>query len=175
MKEIIEIPEEVNAKMDGFNLEIESGGDKVVKKFNSDRVEVTVSDGSIKVESIKNGKKSNAVVGTYRSHIKNMLEGVQEGYTYKLKTVYAHFPMNVKVSGNKVVIQNFIGERAPRNVKIPEGVSVNVDDDEVTVEGADKEKVSQTAANIEQECHKGSRDPRVFQDGIYVVKNGGAS
>ncbi len=172
MEETIEIPEGFKVEMEGMDLEISGDGDSLKKMFNSPLVDIDITHESIILKTNGDDRKSKAMIGTYRSHIKNMIKGLQEGYTYKLQTVYAHFPMNVKVSGNKVIIQNFIGERAPRNIKIMEGVSVSVDDDEVTVTGNDKEKVSQTAAMIEQGCKKGKRDPRVFQDGIYLTKGG---
>ncbi|MDY6777767.1 MAG: 50S ribosomal protein L6, partial [Candidatus Nanohaloarchaea archaeon] len=117
-------------------------------------------------------RNDRAVFGTYVSHVQNMIEGVQEGYEYRLKTVYAHFPMSVKVEGDQVVIQNFIGERAPRRVDVMDNVDVEVNDDEVVVTGPSKERVSQTAARIEQACTKGSRDPRKFQDGVYLTSTG---
>ena len=51
-----------------------------------------------------------ALVGTIASHIKNMFKGITEGYSYKLSKVYSHFPVTVKTSGNKVIIENFIGD-----------------------------------------------------------------
>lgn len=173
MEEIIEIPDDVDVSKERLTVTVESDGETVEKKFTSPKVDVEVEDGNIKLTASAEGRKSKAMMGTYRSHINNMVNGVLEGYTYKLKTVYAHFPMNVKKSNNDVVIQNFIGERSPRHVEITEGVSVDIDEDEITVTGADKEKVSQVAANIEQECSKGSRDPRKFQDGIYITQKGG--
>ncbi len=173
MEELIEIPEGFEARIEDNTFYLEDGDDTVEKEFNSPRVNIYVTGEGVKLTTDKDDRKSKAMMGTYTSHINNMVEGLQEGYTYKLKAVYAHFPMNVKVSGDKVVIQNFIGERNPREVKIADGVSVKVDDDEITVTGNDKEKVSQTAATIEQECSKGKRDQRVFQDGIYITKGGG--
>lgn len=173
MEDKVEIPEDVEIKKERLTLTVESNGDKVSKKFTSPKVDIEVEDGAVKLTSKNDGRKSKAMMGTYRSHIENMVEGVQEGYVYKLKSVYAHFPMNVKKSNNQVVIQNFIGERSPRKVDIIEGVSVDINDDEITVSGPDKEQVSQTAASIEQECYKGTRDPRVFQDGVYITQKGG--
>ena len=173
MEEIIEIPEEVEVEKERFTVTVKADGNTVEKKFSSPKVDIELEDGKVLLKTSNEDRKSRAMIGTYRAHINNMVEGVQEGYVYKLKTVYAHFPMNVKKSNGEVVIQNFIGERAPRHVDILEGVSVDIDDDEITVTGPDKEKVSQTAANIEQECYKGTRDPRRFQDGVYITQKGG--
>ena len=110
------------------------------------------------------------MVGTIRSHISNMIYGVKHGFTYKMKIVYAHFPMTVKVKGKLVTIDNFLGERHPRTAKIiGDDVKVSVKGDDVTITGINKENVGQTMANIEQATKIKGRDPRIFQDGIYLV------
>lgn len=112
------------------------------------------------------------MTGTIAAHIRNMIKGVTKGYTYRLKIVYAHFPMKVTVKGDTVVIENFLGERAPRYAKILPGVKVEVKGEEVIVSGIDKEKVGQTAANIELATRVRGFDIRKFQDGIYIVSKG---
>jgi large subunit ribosomal protein L6 len=103
----------------------------------------------------------------------NMIHGVTEGFQYKMKTVYSHFPIKTNVEGNTFVIQNFLGERSPRKALILEGVKVEAKGDDVTVNGIDKEKVGQTVANIERATAVKRRDIRVFQDGIYRTSKGG--
>lgn len=172
MEKEIDIPEDIEVEKEGEVVKVSSGDKEVEKEFNHPDTDVEVGGGSITIKTQGEKRGDQAMIGTYASHIRNMMEGVEEDYVYKLKTVYAHFPMTVKTEGDQVVIQNFIGERAPRRVDIMENVSVDVDDDEVTVRGPDKENVSQTAARIEQECGKGKRDPRKFQDGIYLTEAG---
>ena len=109
------------------------------------------------------------MIGTIRSHITNMIHGVTDGFTYHMKIVYAHFPMTVKVTGNKVTIENFLGERYPRTAKIVGSAKVQVKGEEVTITGINKEDVGQTMANLEQATKIKGRDPRVFQDGIYLI------
>lgn len=110
---------------------------------------------------------------TFKAHINNMIKGVTEGFKYRLKVVYSHFPMTVKVQGDEVVIENFLGEKNPRRAKILPGVTVKVKGSEIEVEGIDKEAVGQTAANIEQATRITKWDRRVFQDGIYIVEKAG--
>ncbi len=172
MEKEIDIPEDIEVEKEGEVIRVSSGDKEVEKEFDHPDTSLDVEEGSVKISTGSEKRDDKAILGTYASHIQNMIEGVQEDYVYKLKTVYAHFPMTVKTEGDNVVIQNFIGERAPRRVEVMDNVSVNVDDDEVTVRGPDKENVSQTAARIEQECSKGTRDPRKFQDGIYLTEKG---
>ncbi|MEM2537643.1 MAG: 50S ribosomal protein L6, partial [Candidatus Bathyarchaeia archaeon] len=103
-------------------------------------------------------------------HINNMITGVRKGFTYKLKIVFSHFPISVKVQGNTVLIENFTGERSPRKAKIIGNVKVKVQGDDVIVQGINLEEVSQTAANIEQATKIRRKDPRVFLDGIYLYE-----
>jgi large subunit ribosomal protein L6 len=102
-----------------------------------------------------------------------MIKGVTEGFEYKMKTVFSHFPIKTSVEENKFIIQNFLGERAARTAKILEGVTVEAKGEDITVQGIDKEKVGQTVANIERATEVKYRDIRVFQDGIYRTSKGG--
>ncbi|PSH01678.1 MAG: 50S ribosomal protein L6, partial [Nanohaloarchaea archaeon SW_10_44_10] len=73
---------------------------------------------------------------------------------------------------NKVLIENFMGERNPREISVEDGVTVEIDGEDLTIRGPDKDAVSQTAGKIEQACKKGNRDPRTFQDGVYITGRG---
>jgi large subunit ribosomal protein L6 len=99
-----------------------------------------------------------------------MTKGLTKGFTYKLKIVFSHFPISVKVQGNRVVIENFIGERNPRAANIVGDSTVSVKGDDVIVKGVNIEDVSQTAANIEQATIVRRKDTRKFLDGIYVFE-----
>jgi large subunit ribosomal protein L6 len=98
------------------------------------------------------------------------MKGVTEGYTYKLRIVYSHFPMKVSTKGPEFTVDNFLGEKYPRKTKVLPGVKVEIKGNEVTVTGIDKELVGQTAANIEQLTRIKNFDLRVFQDGIYIIE-----
>jgi large subunit ribosomal protein L6 len=115
-------------------------------------------------------KTQKAMVGTFASHIRNMIKGVTEGFEYRMKVVYSHFPMQLKVEKDKLMIGNFLGEKKPRSANILGESKVKASGDEVVVTGINKEDVGQTAANIEQATRIKRFDPRVFQDGIYTVE-----
>jgi large subunit ribosomal protein L6 len=124
----------------------------------------------IKVQAYWPRKREAALVGTVCSLIENMITGVTKGFTYKLKIVFAHFPISVKIKGKMVSIENFTGERSPRWAKIIGDVKVSVQGDDVIVQGINLEDVSQTAANIEQATKVKRKDPRVFLDGIFIYE-----
>jgi large subunit ribosomal protein L6 len=99
--------------------------------------------------------------------IKNLCEGVIDGYTVKMKVVYAHFPITVKTKDNLVLIENFQGERAPRVAKIHGSTKVTVKGDDITLTGPVLNDVTQTAAEIQAKTKVKYKDHRVFLDGVY--------
>ena len=112
------------------------------------------------------------MIGTWRAHLANMIKGVNSGFRYEMKIVFAHFPMKVAAKGNTITIDNFLGEKATRTAAIADGVEVKVKEDIVTIEGNNVEHVGQTAANLEKATVVKGRDIRVFQDGVYTISKG---
>merc|ERR1712187_104116 len=117
--------------------------------------------------------KQKAALRTVSSHINNMAVGVTSGFRYKMRTVYAHFPINMVIqnAGKTVDIKNFLGEKKLRQVDMLEGVTIKASPkqkDEFWLEGNDVEKVSQTCSLIYQKAIPRNKDIRKFLDGIYV-------
>jgi large subunit ribosomal protein L6 len=168
LREEIPIPEGINVTVDKA-VTVKGSKGTLTRDFNNRNIMIKVEDDNVVVEARFPKKKDKAMLGTIRSHISNMIIGLTDGFTYNMKIVYAHFPMTVKKSGNKITIENFLGERHPRTSKIVGDVDVQIKGDEVIVSGINKEHVGQTMANMEQATKIKGRDPRVFQDGIYLV------
>ena len=173
VREEVEIPEGVTVEVNGNLVKVKGPKGEVERELNYPGVKIFTEDGKVVIYKDFPRRKDIAIARTFKSHIANMIKGVTEGFTYKLKVVYSHFPITVKVQGDKVYIENFLGEKAPRIAEILPGVTVKVMGSEIIVEGIDKEKVGQTAANIEQATRITGRDRRVFQDGIYIVEKAG--
>ena len=173
IKEEIEIPEGVEVNLEKVNIEdtisVKGPNGETSRKFNYPNLTITKEDNSIIIETNFPKKQDKSMVGTTKAHINNMLIGVTDGFTYKMKIVFAHFPMTVKAAKDKVTIENFLGERYPRTAKVVGTAQVKVQGDEVVITGVNKEDVGQTMANLEQATKIKGRDPRVFQDGIYLV------
>jgi large subunit ribosomal protein L6 len=165
-----EIPEGFEASYEDGVLEVSDDSNTVVKKMEHALVDVEVVDDEVVFSTDRDKKDVESIVKTFSRHMENMIEGLEDEHVYKLKGVYAHFPMDIKKQGDELVVENFMGERNPRRARIMEGVDVSVNGEEIEVRGHDKEKVSQTAARIEQLSKKGDRDPRTFQDGIYITE-----
>lgn len=120
-------------------------------------------------------RKQLASVRTVISHVDNMFVGVTRGFTYKMRFVYSHFPINVSLSGRTVEIRNFLGEKRVRKVPLLDGVdyirSADVKD-QIELVGNDIAMVSLTAAQIQQSTNIRKKDLRKFLDGIYVSEKG---
>ena len=172
----IEIPDDVSAEIDHLELTVEGPNGSVTRRLWYPDIDVSVEDGAVVIASENADAKTNATVGTFESHVSNMIHGVTDGWEYKMEVFYAHFPMQVNVEGDEVIIENFLGERAARRAPIRGDTDVQVDGETVTLSGSDKEAVGQTAADIEQLTKVTDKDTRVFQDGVYLVEKptGGA-
>ena len=61
-------------------------------------------------------RKTMAAIRTAISHINNLITGVTKGYRYKMRFVYAHFPINASIGNDKdnIEIRNFLGEKKVR-------------------------------------------------------------
>jgi large subunit ribosomal protein L6 len=172
----IQLPDDVSATVDRFDLTVEGPAGSVTRRLWFPNVSVSAEDDSVAIESDEDDAKTTATLGTFESHVNNMIYGVTDGWTYQLEVYYAHFPMQVSVQGEEVVVENFLGERAPRRTTVHGDTEVEVDGDEIVVRGPDKEAVGQTAADIEQLTRVSGKDTRVFQDGVYITQKpqGGA-
>lgn len=166
----IDIPDDVSAEIDHLDLTIEGPNGSVTRRLWYPDVTVDVEDGQVVIASEESDAKTNATVGTFESHVTNMIHGVTEGWTYEMEVFYAHFPMQVTVEGDEVVIENFLGEKAPRTAQIRGDTDVQIDGEELTLTGPSIEDVGQTAADIEQLTKVTDKDSRVFQDGVYIVE-----
>jgi len=165
----ITLTDGVSAEVEGNKVKATGNKGELKREFRlAYDIKIQKQDNKITVVSESSHRKAKALVGTIIAHIRNMIKGVTEGYTYKMKIVYSHFPMNVKVDGNKVVTQNFLGERTSRIAKIVRNTQVKIEGQDVTVSGIDIEDVGLTASGIEQSCRIVGYDKRRFSDGIYI-------
>jgi len=166
----INVPESVMITLEGRKVTVEGEKGTLVRDFSFAPISIEANGKTVRVWAEWPRKEEAALVGTIHSHIKNMISGVQKGFTYKLKIVFSHFPISVKVQGRTLFIENFTGERRERKVKLIGDVKVKIQSEDIIVEGVNLEDVSQTAANIEQATKVKNKDPRVFLDGIYVFE-----
>jgi large subunit ribosomal protein L6 len=163
----VEIPENVKVSFKSSMLTVEGPLGKTYKNFRKIPVDIELNDNMVLLKAQGTRNSSYAIMNTARSIIRNLLEGVVDGYTIKMKVVFSHFPINVKIDGKRVLIENFQGERAPRVTKIWGETKVVPKGDDVIITGHVLTDVSQTAAEIEDGSRVKNKDHRVFLDGIY--------
>jgi large subunit ribosomal protein L6 len=166
----VEIPEGVEGMLEGRIVTIKGEKGELTRDFSHAPIQIQLEGKTVTVQASWPRKKEAALVGTVRSHIQNMIKGVTTGFTYKLKIVFSHFPITVKIKEKTLTIENFTGERNPRKAKIMGATKVTVKGDDIIVQGINLEDVSQTAANIQNATKIRRKDPRVFLDGIYVYE-----
>ena len=169
IKAEILIPENVKVQFHDNLITVDGKLGKLKKNITKIPVGLSIQDKKILIRPLGKRKKDLAITNTAKSIIRNMITGVEKGFTYKLKIVSAHFPMSVKVKGDKVNIENYFGERSPRTSQVVGNTTkVTVAGEDVIVQGPSLEDVSQTAANIELSANMKGKDHRVFLDGVYV-------
>jgi large subunit ribosomal protein L6 len=171
-KRQVESPKNVTVTLKGKTVHMKGPKGSIERTFIHPRVDISLESGTLVVYAKGSGRSEMGLVGTWEAHIKNMIKGVTSGYDYKMKIIFSHFPIKTTVKGSDLIIENFLGERYPRKAHVIEGVNVKISGDSISLSGIDKEKVGQTAANIEKATVVKNYDPRVFQDGIYLIERG---
>ena len=172
----VEIPDNIEAKMNpirgGFVVTIKGPKGTVEKTFSRLNVNLTLEDSKFVIQSHFGKKREASMVGTITGHLSNMIKGVIELYTYKVQVITSHFPATVEVQKKEILIKNLYGRRDPIRIPLDPSVDIKVKSDLVTITGINKETVSQTAARLAESSRlrgRRSKDPTVFQDGLYVV------
>ncbi len=165
----LDLPVNVKVRMEGNTFIVDGKLGTLRKDITKLPIAIDLKDKKLVIRPPGTRKKDLAVTNTAKSIIQSMIKGVESGFTYKLKVVYAHFPISVKTKGKEIHVENYFGERAPRVSHIVgDTTKVNVIGEDVIVQGPSLEDVSQTAANIEFSTKLKGKDQRVFLDGLYI-------
>ncbi|KAF1356919.1 60S ribosomal protein L9 [Delphinella strobiligena] len=177
-EETLPIPEGVKVSIKTRQVVVEGPRGTLKKDLSHVAVSFSTPKPDVLAITMHHGARKNlATLRTVRTIINNMVIGVTKGFKYKMRYVYAHFPINVNLDKNnetglwEVEIRNFLGEKIVRKVVMQDGVDVEASKaqkDELLLTGNDLEKVSQSAADIQQICRVRNKDIRKFLDGLYV-------
>lgn len=169
----VEIPEGVEVSIKGNVVNVKGPEGENSREFKIGKMDLKMKDNKVIISYKKATKKEKKEMNTLAAHIKNMIKGIQEKFEYELKVCFSHFPITVKVEGDKAIIKNFLGEKVDRSCKIPKNVEIDVKKDFITIKSTDRELAGQAAANFEIATKIRARDKRIFQDGIYIIKKCG--
>ena len=163
----VDIPQNVNVTLKNFMMRVEGPLGKTHKNFKKIPVNININDNKIILKASGTRKKHYAILNTAKSIIQTLCDGVIDGYTVKMKIVFSHFPITVKLEDKKVLIENFQGEKAPRISRIWGKSKVTPKGDDLIITGPVLTDVTQTAAEIQSKSKVKNKDHRVFLDGIY--------
>jgi large subunit ribosomal protein L6 len=173
-KEELDIPKGVEVILtENHQITVKGPKGTISKDFSHARgINMALEDNKIIISTNFPKSGTLALASTILNIIKNLIVGVKTNYQYFCKVCYSHFPCNVEVKPEKkeLHVVNFLGERAPRVTKYLDNVEVKIEGDDVILIGPDKELLGQTAANLKRCCRIKKKDPRVFQDGVYLYK-----
>ncbi|MFH0829631.1 MAG: 50S ribosomal protein L6 [Candidatus Aenigmatarchaeota archaeon] len=174
MEKTLSIPAGVHVDIKGMHVTVKGPKGHLQKDFASPEfgglVKMENAADKVRISTEETKRKYKSEVGTIVACVNNMMQGVTAPWKYKLKIVYMHFPVTVKMQGREVMISNFLGEKAPRKAEIIGDTKVEIAGDEITVTGINLEEAGQTAANLERATRILARDRRVFMDGIFITE-----
>ncbi|MBR9682974.1 50S ribosomal protein L6 [Candidatus Woesearchaeota archaeon] len=172
LKQEIELPADISINIDR-TIKVTGPQGEVEKALVHPKIKITHQDTKVILESKRATKTEKKILNSFCAHIKNMLRGVTEKHTYKLKICSGHFPMNVSLSNDQFTVKNFLGESVPRKLTIKQGAELKVEGSEIIITSTSKETAGQVAADIEQLTKVKNRDLRIFQDGIWITHKDG--
>lgn len=140
----IAIPEGVQIQLKGNHLQVQGPKGSLEHRI-PDGIQLDVGDGEIRVQRETDRRQHRALHGLTRTLVANMVSGVTTGFRKELEVVGIGYRAEVKGK----VLNLSLGYSHPINYAIPNGVSISVDRNVIiTVEGIDKQKVGQVAAEI---------------------------
>eukprot|EP00211_Chloroparvula_japonica_P017670 CAMPEP_0119121678 /NCGR_PEP_ID=MMETSP1310-20130426/2190_1 /TAXON_ID=464262 /ORGANISM="Genus nov. species nov., Strain RCC2339" /LENGTH=288 /DNA_ID=CAMNT_0007111253 /DNA_START=831 /DNA_END=1697 /DNA_ORIENTATION=+ len=187
--EVVEVLPDVTVAVKNRNVRVKGPRGQLTKNFKHFNCDLRmIANGKkVLVELWFGTSKQKSCVQTVCSLITNMMVGVTQGYRYKMRFAYAHFPIKVAFptqdpktgkkikEGSLIEVRNFLGEFFVRRIYMRPGCKVFRSEDvkdEIVLEGNDLAFLSQSAAEIQQSVLVKNKDIRKFLDGIYVSESG---
>lgn len=164
----IAIPSGVTVTLADNILTVKGPKGDLSRTFKTDLVAISLDEKEVTVTP--HNKEAAAMWGTYAAHIKNMIVGVTEHFQKQLEVEGVGF--RAEVSGNTLKLN--VGFSHPVELTAPEGVTVAVEKNLITISGANKDEVGQFAANVravkKPEPYKGKG---IHYVGEYIIRKQG--
>ena len=139
------IPKGVEVRSDAGQVRVKGPKGELVSAI-PEGLTVAIADGEVRISRGSDEPRSRAIHGLLRSLVANNVEGVTKGFVKDLEISGVGYKAEVR--GKSVVFS--LGYSHPIDFPIPEGIAIAIDAKagKMTVSGADKQKVGQTAAEI---------------------------
>ena len=142
-KRPIAIPKQAEVTVSADTISVKGPKGTLVKPAHR-LISVVVGEGGVQVAQKVVSRESQALVGTYASHMRNMMHGVTQGFTKKLLVEGVGYKWEVQGS----TLNLALGFSHPVKVAIPAGLTVVAERGTLTISGFDKEAIGQFAANV---------------------------
>ena len=165
----IKLPKDIQAQLDKGTLTLKGPKGEVKRDFLVKSIGIEHKEDTITLKAAKFNQVNKKLIKSSTAHIKNMIRGCSEGHKYTIKICSGHFPMNVSVSNNQLIVKNFLVEKVPRILDLKPGATVKVEGDLIVVESSNKEAAGQVSGAIELLTRRTGYDGRIFQDGLWIV------
>lgn len=168
-KQPIEIPQGVDVTFADGALHVKGPRGELSRPIKDD-VSIDVADNAVTIKPARETDHAKALWGTYAAHTNNMILGVTEGFKKELEIEGVGY--RAEVQGNKIVLN--VGFSHQVELTAPEGITITVEKNLITVKGSDKDVVGQFAANIravkKPEPYKGKG---IHYVGEYIIRKQG--
>jgi large subunit ribosomal protein L6 len=153
-KKPVELGKDLTVEVKGQSVTIKGKKGSLTLEVNSE-IEVTVDGTELKVAQRSNSQFANAMSGTTRAHLANMVTGIAKGFEKKLELVGVGY--RAAVQGQKLNLT--LGFSHPVEFPIPKGISIETpSQNEIIVKGMDRRQVGQVAASL-----RGYRPPEPYK------------
>jgi large subunit ribosomal protein L6 len=140
----ITIPAGVDVSIKEDQISVKGTGGTLVLQRNA-LVKVVSNDGKLNFEPANESREANAMSGTIRQLVNNMVVGVTKGFEKKLNLVGVGF----KAAASGAKLNLLVGYSHPVNIEMPQGITVTTaTPTEILIKGADRQRVGQIAAEI---------------------------
>lgn len=143
-KQTVIIPKGTEVKLSGINFSVVGPKGSLTRDFPGE-ITIHIDGDQVTFTPNREGDRTlNALWGTYASHVKNMVIGVNEGYSKKLILEGVGFKSDVQGQ----TLNLALGFSHPVKVEIPQGLTVTAEKNNITVSGIDKEMVGSFTASV---------------------------
>jgi len=140
----VAVPQGVDVQVKDDQISVKGAGGQLSLAQNA-LVKVSSKDGKLSFEPANESREANAMSGTMRQLVNNMVVGVTKGFEKKLNLVGVGF--KAQAQGQKLNLT--VGYSHPVNIEMPKGITVaTATPTEIVIKGADRQRVGQLAAEV---------------------------
>ena len=140
----VTIPAGVDVSMNAESIKVKGKGGELSQALNA-LVSISNNEGKLSFAPVNDSRDADALAGTFRQLVNNMVKGVTEGFEKKLSLIGVGYKASVQ--GSKLNLA--VGFSHPVNFEAPQGITITTPTPtEIVIKGADRQVVGQLAAEI---------------------------